>query len=672
MKFQRLFEKGKIGNMELRNRVVMPPMGTNLASEIGAVTPAIIHYYRERAKGGVGMIIVEVAAVDSPEGNAIVNELSIHDDAYTPGHNELVEACQQHGAKIVVQLHHAGRQTTESATKGLQPVAPSAVPDPSSGVLPRELSIKEIEDLIDKFAKAAARAKDAGYDGVEIHGAHGYLVGQFISPFSNKRTDLYGGDLTGRMRFPLEIIKKTREAVGDDYPILFRLSVDEFVDGGIKMDEAKIIARMLQDAGIDALDVTSGTYASMQTILEPMPYEEGWRAYLADEIKKEIQIPVITVGVIRSPETAESLLAEGKADFIAVGRTLIADPEWPMKALEGRTEDIRKCITCNIWCIGERLFKNLSLRCTVNPAAGRELEYPYIQKTTSPQSIAIIGGGPAGMEAARTLASAGHKITLHEAENKLGGQVNIAAVPPGKDKIAWSTQYLESQIRKLGVEIHLNSRIDVDSLRPDEFDAIILATGAAPIIPNIPGVQSPHVTTSWEVLAGNYDVGDKVVIVGGGDVGCETGLLLRHRGVDVTVVEMGDELAIEMEPINRAHTLGEMANSGVHTMTGHMVRKIEPDGVTALDKEGNEHWLPCTHVILSVGTAPINHLEGELKQKGFPVYVIGDAREPRKLNHAINEAFLTAHRINQMEPMVQPYQPFYQRPEYQEQPEHLQ
>jgi 2,4-dienoyl-CoA reductase-like NADH-dependent reductase (Old Yellow Enzyme family)/thioredoxin reductase len=664
MRFPKLFEEGHISNMRIRNRTVMPPMGTNLASETGAVTPAMIHYYRERAKGGVGLIITEINSIDSPQGCALPTQLSIHDNAYIAGHNELVEAVKEHGAKIITQLHHAGRQTTEENTFGMQPVAPSAIPDPYLNVLPRELSVSEIEEIVEKFVKAAIRAQNAGYDGVEIHGAHGYLVGQFMSPFSNKRNDLYGGDINGRMRFPVEIVRGIKEATKGSFPVVFRFSADEFVEDGNHLEEAKQIARILQDAGVDALDVSSGVYASMPTILEPMKYPEGWRAYLAEKIKKEVHIPVITVGVIRSPETAEGILTEGKADFVALGRTLIADPEWPLKAMEDRTEDIRKCITCNVWCIGERVFKNLHVRCTVNPVAGREHEYPGITSTLSPGHFAIIGGGPAGMEAARVLSTAGHRVELFEREPELGGQVKMAAVPPGKEKIRWATDYLQTQINKLGVEVHLNTLANADTLQGMNLDAVIVATGAKPIIPDIPGVHNPNVTTAWDLLAGRYQVGNKVVIVGGGNVGCETALFLKHQGIDVTVVEMEDELAVDTEPISRMSLLEELKNSGVHTLTRLAVREIKPDGVLAVDSRWNESWLPCTHVVLSVGATPENQLEEELRQRGMRVFVIGDAKKSRKLNHAIFDGFMTAHRITQAETLNQPYRPFPVQREY--------
>ncbi|MEW6622861.1 MAG: FAD-dependent oxidoreductase [Bacillota bacterium] len=671
LKFPKLFEPGKIGNLNLRNRLIMPAMGTNMANEIGGITPALIHYYRERAKGGVGLIIVEIASVDNPQGNAIANQIGLHDNSYIAGHNELVEAVKEHGAKIVVQLHHAGRQTNPGSTRGMQPVAPSAVPDPTTDIVPRELTISEIEQIIDKFIQGAIRAQHAGYDGVELHGAHGYLIAQFMSRATNKRTDLYGGDLNGRMRFPVEIIKGIKQATGGVLPILFRFSADEFIDGGINLDEAKQIARILQDAGVDALDVSSGTYASMHTILEPMNYVEGWRAYLAEAVKKEVHIPVIAVGVIRSPETAEALLSEGKADFIAVGRTLIADPEWPLKVMEGRTEDLRKCITCNIGCVGERVLKGLHVRCTVNAVAGREHEYPFIPTAYNPRNYVVIGGGPAGMEAARVLAASGHKVTLFEKDTQLGGQVRIACVPPGKNKIRWSIDYLQHQIYKLGVDVRLNTEANAEKIHGMDVSAVIMATGAAPIIPDLAGARNPNVTTAWDVLAGNYEVGDRVAVVGGGSVGCETALYLKYKGVDTVVLEMEDELAVDSEPISRMALLAELAKAGVRTAPGYYVHTIKHDGVVAIDKQWKEHWYPCSHIVLSVGAAPINHMEWEFKQRGYRVIVVGDAKKPAKLYQAIADAFMTAQRLIQADAFTRPHQPFMTDQPYQRQEQRL-
>jgi len=447
------------------------------------------------------------------------------------------------------------------------------------------------------------------------------------------------------MRFPIEIIKGIKKETKGNFPVIFRYSGDEFVEGGIDLEEAKKIATMLEEAGVDALHVSSGTYSSMHTIIEPMSYPEAWRAYLAENIRKVVKIPVITVGNIRSPQVAENLLKEEKADFIAIGRTLIADPEWPLKAMLDRDEDIRKCISCNIGCISERVFKNLHIRCTVNPVAGREIEYPSIPFSYNSKHFVVIGGGPAGMEASRVLATGGNKVSLIEREAELGGQIRIAAVPPGKDKIHWSIDYLETQVRNLGVDIQLNTEATIEMLQEKDADYFIIATGAAPIIPSIKGVSNANVATAWEILAGQYEVGEKVIVVGGGSVGCETALYLRKKGVNVMVLEMKNSLADDMEPITRSVFLEEMQKLQIQSFTGYKVQSIDADGVVAMDENWKEHWLPCTHIVLSMGAGSINHLEGELKQRGMRVMVIGDAKSPRKLREAISEGFMTAYRL---------------------------
>ncbi len=384
--FRKLFEPIQIGNIQLRNRIVMPAMGTQLASDTGAVTERLIDYHVERARGLVGLNITEVACVDSPLGKTIVNQLRIDHDRYVPGLNHLAQSIHACGGKIAVQLHHAGRQTSLAVTDGLQSVSASdveyydrhGIPPGAWVSKPRPLTIEEIEGLVEKFADSADRAKRAQMDAVEVHGAHGYLIGQFLSPYTNKRTDGYGGSLERRMRFALEILQRVREKVGAHFPVIFRISADEMIPEGLKLGEAKVICKTLENAGVDAINVSAAIYESEHWCEQPMATPRGCLTHLSAGIKEAVGVPVIAVGRINDPTLAERILQEGKADMVAMGRALLADPELPRKAREGRLEDIRKCTACNIGCIYRVGWQGLSISCQVNPSVGREREFRIV------------------------------------------------------------------------------------------------------------------------------------------------------------------------------------------------------------------------------------------------------------------------------------------------------
>ena len=635
VKYSHLFSEGKIGNLRLRNRIVMPPMGTNFANADGSVSQTLIDYYTERARGGVGLIIVEIVCVDSPVGKAITNQLCLDDDKYIGGFADLAESVHLEGAKIFVQLHHAGRQTTPDITGGIQPVCPSATHEGFLNVTPRELSNEEIEDLVQKFVSAAVRAKMAGIDGVELHGAHGYLIGQFMSPHINKRTDKWGGSTERRMRFPLEIIRGIREKLGPNFPICFRFNADDFVEDGIDIEEAKKIARILEDAGVDVLNVSVGIYEAMPTLLEPFHFEEGWRVYTAEAIKKVVNIPVITVGVIRDPVLADSIIAEGKADFVAIGRGLIADPEWPKKAYEGRDEEIRKCISCNT-CIGLKVFSGQRMRCSVNPRVGYEWKYPYLPCACEKKKVVVIGGGPAGAYAAITAASRGHEVVLFEKENKIGGQLNISCLPPGKEKISWFTEWLEGELKRQNVILRLGECATPEKISALRPDIVILATGAEPIVPNIPGIERAYL--SWDVLKGKVNVpsGEEVVVIGGGLVGCETAHYLLDKGCKVTIVEMLDDIALDMEPIGRFDLLNTFVSKGVKMLTKSLVTAITPEAIQIVDAYKRVREVPAKHVVLAVGQKPAGcDLVKALCDMGIPVITVGDARAVGKIVDAV-------------------------------------
>lgn len=649
-KFERLFQVGRIGTMKLRNRLVRPPLYVHLGSPSGEVTQRMIEHYAELAKGGVGLVMTEIICIDYPVGKAGLNQVRIDDDSVIAGHSELVEAVHDQGAKIGIQLHHGGRQANPLVTGGLHIVAPSPIPcefisqiAPPELATPRELTTEEVEQLVQKFVAAAVRAKAAGYDTVQIHGAHGYLVTEFMSPRMNKRTDKYGGDINGRMTFPLEIVKGVRAAVGPDYPIIFRTCSDEFVEGGITLEEGKVMAKMLEEAGVDALDVSAGVYATLPVVFDTTEKEEGWRAYISAEIKKVVSIPVTAVGNIRSPEVAEKILEEGKADFINLGRALSADPEWPKKVKEGRVEDIIKCTSC-LGCL--RVLFGLPVRCALNATTGREREYGVLKPAEKPKKVTIVGGGAAGMEAARVATLRGHNVTLYEKEPALGGQLRLNCVAPGKDKYNWFTDYLKTQTNKLKVNIKLGQEAAADLIEKENPDVVIVATGAEPIVPDIPGIKSAKVVTAWDVLGKKVEVsGEKVVVAGGGMVGCETAEFLAQAGNDVTIVEMLDALATDMELVHMVAFLGRLATSNMKVRTGSTVGEITDKGVVITDKEGTKDTVEADRVVLALGSRSHRELEELLEGKVPELYVIGDSCRPGRIMDAVYDGSRIARMI---------------------------
>jgi 2,4-dienoyl-CoA reductase-like NADH-dependent reductase (Old Yellow Enzyme family)/thioredoxin reductase len=646
--YYRLFEEGRIGRMTVKNRIVMPPMATNYAGPSGEPTERLIGYYAERAKGGAGLIIVENVQVKYPQGKNVACQLRLDQNKFIPGFQELAEAVHAHQARIFIQIHHAGRQYHD--IEGEEGVDPSGIPDGFLQQPVRALTPEEIQDLVERFSETALRARMAGMDGVEFHGAHGYLISEFMSPHTNQRVDEWGGTFERRMRFPLRIIERTREKVGPRFPLSFRFSADEFVPGGITLDDAKKIALYLEDAGIDVLHVSAGIYESMQRLLEPMRFEEGWRSYLAAEIKKVVKIPVITVGQIRSPEIAERVLEDGMADFVALGRTLIADPHWPRKVEEGRVPEIRKCISCNIGCIGGHVFNDLYMRCTVNPVTGHERFEGWVNliPAEKKKKVMVVGAGPGGMEAARVAALRGHEVTLYEKDGELGGQVRTAVKGPGKGKLSFIPEYYSHTLKASGVRIQMNTPVDADTIEREKPDVVIFATGAVPIVPDIKGVDNPGVVKgSWDVLNGAAQVpGKKVVVAGGGLVGCETALLLAEQGKEVTIVEMLNDLASDMEPITRYDFLTEqMPQAGIKALLGLVIAEITGQGVVVLDRWGNKSLIEADNVVIALGARPAEVMMEAARDCARETYVIGDCKEPRKIINATFEGASIARMI---------------------------
>jgi 2,4-dienoyl-CoA reductase-like NADH-dependent reductase (Old Yellow Enzyme family)/thioredoxin reductase len=625
-------------------------MATNYPNESGGVTDVLIDYYEARAKGGAGLIVVENCCVDHPAGKAGAVQLRLDEDRFIPGMSRLVDALHYHGAKAAIQINHCGPSTTPVKTEGKGPVGASNITYASHLVPPRVLQREEIEVIIEKFAQAALRAKKAGFDTIELHGAHAYLMAHFMSPYTNNRTDEYGGDLKGRLLFPVKVIRRVREVVGQDYPIVFRISGDEFIKGGRRIEESKEIARLLANEGADCFHVSAGTHPAMHPSgtlsIEPMAYEQGWRVYLGEEIKKAVRVPVITVGVIRDPEFAEEILAQGRADFVAVGRGFIADPDWANKAKNGLEREIRRCISCNEGCIRRRAFMDLPIRCTVNAEVGRLSRFKASPISGKPKRVLVVGGGPGGMEAARVLKMRGHDVTVWEKKNALGGQLLFAGVPPFKRKLLWFLNYLKSQLDDLSIRYELGKEATLENVLAHYPEALIIATGAAPLIPPIPGIQSPNVKFVEEVLVENYSgKGTNVIVMGGGAKGAEVALFLQERGEKVTLVEMLDEIAIDMDLISRKDLLGRLETNKVTLLTKARIVTCEGNGIQVTLPGEKKSFIPGEKLIMSLGYRPENQLERSLIGKVPKIYSVGDCLSPRKIIDAVSEAYTAAVQI---------------------------
>jgi len=635
----KLWEPFRIGRMELKNRVVMPPMVTRYAADDGFVTERTRDYYEARARGGAGLIIVEATYVHR-QGWAFPNQLGISDDKFIPGMRELVDVVHKHGAKIGIQIHHGGREA-KSAVNGLQPVAPSPLPG-MAGETPREMMVEEIAETVAYFADAAVRARTAGFDGVELHGAHGYLIDQFLSPNSNKRKDEYGGSVRNRACFLLEIIADVKEAVGDDYPVWCRMDGKEYGVEGITLEDAQKTARLVQEAGLAAIHVSAWGPESpvnrTTPTFTPVVIED-----LAEGIKKVVSIPVIAVGRI-TPEDAERLLEEGKADLIAIGKAMLADAEWANKVASGKTDDITPCIICNGCRDDLRNPKLVGIRCSANATLGREKESDIVP-AAKPKKILVVGGGPAGMEAARVAAMRGHQVTLWEKESRLGGQLVQAAIPPHKDRIAPLTKYLETQLQKLGVRIQLGKEATATTVAEFKPDAVVVATGIRPFVPDIPGLDKAQVVQAGDVLEEKVKVGNKVAIIGGELVGCETAEFLVDQGKQVTVMRRGSEMATSVGPSNRAFFLSRLLDKGVTLLREVRYDGISAEGVIITTRDGEERTIEADTVVLAAGSVPDTALYDAIKDKVSEAYHIGDCVEPRTIRDAISEGFRTGQKI---------------------------
>jgi len=649
--FPKLFEPANIGKLKLRNRLVMLPMGIAYATPSGEVTERTVDHYVQRAKGGVGLIIVGNISPYLP--NAL-NQLALDSDWMLMGHYELVEKVHAYGAKITAQLNYPGKEKYVDALQpGEEVVSSSAIPTTYLGKTyptPRALKENEIYQFIEKYARAAERAKRVGYDMVELHGAHGYFINQFMSPFMNNRRDKFGGSLEKRMRFPLELIKAIRQAVGPGFPIGFRLSAIEFVPRGITLDESTTITKMLESAGVAYINVSAGVFETVVKWITLMHDPEGWNEYIWEAIKKATKLPIVVGDGLRHPDFCERVLREGKADFIGLARPLLSDPQWPQKAKEGRIEDIRMCISCNecLYGTARRRQGGGARRCAINAAVGREKEFAEVIQASVPKSVMVIGAGPAGMEAARVAALRGHKVTIYEKREALGGELLMAGKPKSKRRVLWLCDYLVSQLKKLHVKTELGVEVTPSLVEEAKPDAVVVATGAEPILPDIPGVNIRRVVSAWDVLNEKAKLeNEKIAVVGGGMIGCEVTEYLLEFGNKVTIIEQLPSLASDMEPIHRLEMLKRFnENKNVVMVIGRKVVGIDEKGVQVVNTDNNKKELiKADWVVIAVGTKPVNTLVSALEGKIPELYSIGDCNQPRVIMEAVYEGSLVGRQI---------------------------
>lgn len=707
MSYELLFSPMKIGKVEIKNRIVQTSMGVDISNPDGTISDRAIAYYAERARNGVGLIITEYTRINEKDGVSAVGQPSLATDRHIEGMARLIRAVHEGGAKIFVQLQHPGRQTvpifptfwpsleligkvfpafwdkynevvgkaTEGGVQGGDPeamkkqqkllkpnLAPSKLPENEPDVAlwyvkHRAMTVKEIHRIEQQFFDAAVRAKKAGADGVELHATHGYLLQQFLSPFTNRRTDEYGGSFENRCRIVKELIEGVKHVCGQDFPVSIRLTVDEFEDKighperGYHLDEGVRFAKEFEKYGADAINVSIGATDTIFLYQESLRYPLGWRKYMSKAVKEAVSIPVIAVGVIRTPSQAEQQLQEGDQDFIGLARPLLADPQWVLKAKEGREDEISRCVGCLrcVETVDQNMLTTKPPECSLNPRLCRETEFSELPiKDGNGKSCVVVGAGPGGLTAARELALRGFKVTVFEKDDAEGGQLNIANKPPQKDRLLWAANDLKVQAERAGADIRFNTEATAEMIAQLHPRFVIVATGGVPVHPRFPGADASYVCTAKDVLLREVSpIGQDVVIVGSGLTGLETADLLTTPEYNnrVTVVEMDEQIAPGVSSTLTQELIPHLRKCEVTFVPGHKLEKIENNTVVLAGKDEKRKVLPAEVVVLSTGTQSVNHLYDELKARSIPVYKIGDAKAPGRIVNAVRDGYMLARTI---------------------------
>lgn len=633
-----------IKSMALANRVVMPPMGTNLGNADGTVSPENLAYLKRRAKGEPGLIITEITGVH-PGGIVSPNQLGAYEDRFIPGLMKLVSVAHEVGTRIAMQIHHAGRESHFLGSQG-KAMGPSAIPSIVFRTTPREMTLEDIQEAIAAFGSAAARAKEAGFDAVEIHCAHGYLLTQFLSTLSNRRADEYGGStLKERSRFVIEVIEEVRRKVGPDFPISLRISTEESIRGGYTADDMQTILPDMVRAGADLIHASFGTHGSPAGITQaPAEYGPGFNAWLARKVKDAVDVPVIAVGRFTDPAQADEVIGRGDADLAAFGRQFLADPDFLIKAKAGRSADIRKCIACNQGCIEREILGEGNIRCSINPETGQETIYSE-GPVVNPKEVWVVGAGPGGLTAAFEAARLGHRVTLFEQENDLGGQIRFARIPPHKKIYGEWIDWQIDQVKKANILIKSGTAVTEPMLRENPPGFVILAAGGEKIIPPIPGSDKAHVCDAWQILGSGVKPGKNVLVVGGGLIGMETADFLSEQGSQVTLVEM-----LKRSPVLKITSHGYMLHTRLREKNCRLLfnttLKSIGQGSVEVENDGQGAALsPIDQVVLAVGLKARDELKGTLEALKIPHALIGDVLRPRRIIEAVEEGARAAWEL---------------------------